>query len=151
MIAGIQAQLAKAGIMADVDYQEPTKYTSTYQGTWENALVYSNPGGAGPNMNNGFVQSFGEPAVQFKSLARPSGFNDRLTTSRRAPVADPWVPLGTVPLLKGLVQEIYDNCMVIPVTYTATLTVTTNKVNDLGIYEFSRSWPVTAEKAWLSP
>jgi peptide/nickel transport system substrate-binding protein len=150
MISGIQAALAKAGIDATIDYQEPTKYTATYQGTWDNALIYSNPNGAGPNMNNGFVQSYGEPAVQFKSLARPAGFNDRLTTSRRAPVADPWVPMGDVKLLKGLVQEIYDNCMVIPVTYTATLAVTNNKVNDLGIFEFSRSWPCTPEKAWLT-
>ena len=149
MISGIQANLAKVGIQAEIDYQEPTKYTSTYQGTWNNALIYSNPNGAGPNMNNNFVQSYGEPAVQYKSMARPEGFGERLNASRRAPVPDPWVPMGDPELLKGLVQEIYDNCMVIPVTYTVSLTVATDKVKDLGIHEFSRWWPCSPETAWL--
>lgn len=153
LMEAIQADLAKVGIQATLEFPQAGKFNDEmFNSGWDNGLLYSSFMSS-YNMVNSLVFYFATAPLGScfnNTLQRPADFNQSLINAMHAPLANPSIPAGNPTMLKGIVQTIFNNVMAIPVTYGAQISVTTDNVHGLGLYQQFRNWACTPEDAWLS-
>jgi ABC-type transport system substrate-binding protein len=142
MVIAIQAQLAKIGIQADVQFPETSGWTSYSTGTWKNAILVTGIFDRG-NQNLTFNYFLGVPATTWKSVMKPDGWADTLTASKTAPNQDPI-------LLKKLEKMVDDNVLCIPIEAGNNAWVMTKNVQDTGEGTLGQANWIEPQDAWLS-
>ena len=143
----IQAYLAKIGIQLDIQYPQIAKWSEYQTGTWKNALLYTSLL-EWPNYNSAIVFFFGVPPGFFKSVSKPDGWKEMYLDSIHTPSPPDW-PTGDVEQERKLIKAAFDHAMVIPISYSAATTVTTDKVQDTGLGTRGNSFFFDPAEAWL--
>jgi peptide/nickel transport system substrate-binding protein len=142
IVVALQSYLSKAGIQADLEFADASKFQAYQTGTWSNGLIYTNIIHY-PNYNAVLAQWFGVPSSWFKSMKRPDGWdgivNATLTSLNQEPV-----------LMQKAVQALYDDTTTIPLDYGTSLWATTNRVHDSGVGTRGSSTQWNSQNAWLS-
>jgi hypothetical protein len=141
-VVALQSYLSKAGIQADLEFADASKFQAYQTGTWSNGLIYTNIIHY-PNYNAVLAQWFGVPSSWFKSMKRPDGWdgivNATLTSLNQEPA-----------LMQKAVQALYDDTTTIPLDYGTSLWATTNRVHDSGVGTRGSSTQWNSQNAWLS-
>jgi hypothetical protein len=125
-----------------LDFADPGRFAGIQLGTWNNALVV----GAlrpFPNFNADLALEFGLPTTFYKSVKKPDGWQDILNATMTSPTQDP-------ALMQKATQALYDDCTMIPLTYSAGLWVTQPYVHDTGRGEMGSQTQFTPYNAWMS-
>ena len=141
IIVTLQSYLSKVGI-TDLEFPEPAKFTTYQNGTWNNAMIYSETSQS-PNFNQSFGFSFAAPRTNYMSTKNPDGWTDLMTETMNAPEADPKI-------MQKLVQVLYDDCTVIKVAYQTDMCVIKNNLQDSGIGTRGGSIYWNPDDAWWS-
>jgi peptide/nickel transport system substrate-binding protein len=126
IITAIQAQLAAVGIQCDLQFPQSAQAQAYLSGTWHNALLYD-PILEWVNPNTQLNFFFGAPTSSwFKSMKKPSGWNDIVTASVQAPNVD-------VALAQKAYKALYDDCSFVTLTYGTNLWVTGSNIQGSGL------------------
>ena len=142
IVVALQSYLSKAGIQADLEFADASKFQAYQTGTWSNGLIYTNIIHY-PNYNAVLAQWFGVPSSWFKSMKRPDGWDGIVNATL--------ISLNQEPaLMQKAVQALYDDTTTIPLDYGTSLWVTTNKVHDSGVGTRGSSTQWNSQNAWLS-
>lgn len=142
LVAALQAYLSKVGVQCDIELAESSKYQQYTSGTWKNALIL-NPLMEWANPTVAFNFFFGTPTSWFQSLNKPAGWKDAVTAASTSPALDPV-------LIKKVEDMAYDDAMIIPVYYGASMWATTASLKDsyLGTRGANTWWE--PQLTWLS-
>jgi peptide/nickel transport system substrate-binding protein len=139
----IQSYLSKVGIQAELQLVEPAKYQQYLSGSWENGILL-NPLMQWANPNTTFNFFFGVPGSFFqKTLKKPDTWKDILTASLITPAPD-------AAATKKMEDAAYDDVMVIPLYYGASIWAVTDKVHDSGLATRGAPTWWEPQNAWLS-
>jgi len=142
IVVAVQSYLSKVGIQCEIEMAESAKYQQYTSGTWKNALVL-NPLMEWANPTVGFNFFFGSPTSWFQSLSKPTGWKDAVAAASVSATLD-----------STLVQKVedmaYDDSMVIPLYYGASMWAVTNNLQDsyLGSRGANTWWE--PQLTWLS-
>jgi len=124
MATAIQANLADAGIVVDIDVADPGRYIgSLYAGGWEGLLLWSCP--VDPEFAIGWFVHFGPQAIfPYPSLKWPDAYWALVEKVRLAPsVAE----MRTA--TKNMSTFVSEGAYIIPLMDTINMNVTTTKVH----------------------
>jgi len=141
----IQSQLGKAGITAELQFVEPTKFNEYRNtGTWKNGIVCDNLPSYG-NMNQSLLQDFAPKAEFFQSMNK--GRTDWVTALDAATLTVNYESKAT----QKAEQILYDNVSVIPVAEGGRGYVYQNYVMDGGFGKRAAYfWAWDWEHFWLN-
>lgn len=142
MCTAIQDQLSKVNIKATVETPQQAKYIDYRDVSgWKNALfAFNTPYYA--NFNQFFNEYFLTP-TQLKSMKR----SDTLLQLAKAAVAP---PTFDATLTRKVIQQAYDENMMIPFGYTARCWIYPNYVRDAGYFETGLQFIGRPENIWLN-
>jgi peptide/nickel transport system substrate-binding protein len=109
-ILAVQAYMAAAGIEAELDFPEWSKYVTYLNGTWESgaALFQVFPALGGANFNATLAWYLDPTSGRLKSWLKPTEWIDMLNASCLAATADP-------ALIRKCLNYIQDGALIIPV------------------------------------
>jgi len=140
-LVAVQAMLTKIGIQSEIQIPDAAMAAQIQTGTWNNALVYA--GLINYANFNSVLNNWLAPVPTFyKSLKKPDGYEALYKASMATPSADPV-------LMQKIVQAFYDECSVIPTTYSAGLWAVQNYVRDTGWGSRGSNTQWNQENAWL--
>jgi peptide/nickel transport system substrate-binding protein len=135
MATAIQANLADAGIVVDIDVADPGRYIGAlYAGGWDGLLLWSCP--IDPEFALGWFVHFGPQAIfPYPSLAWPDEYRALVEKVRLAPSVDE-MRAAT----KNMMRFVSDGAYIIPLIDTLNLTLTTKKVHTQLGQEHFMTW-----------
>jgi ABC-type transport system substrate-binding protein len=99
----VQQQLAKVGIIAEMDVQDNLKFLDAWMNGWKDALLVLSAS-SGPNFAASVKQQFPPYGIFYKSMAVPDGAKDLI--DKCLATSD---PAEQIKLNKQLTRMIYDN------------------------------------------
>jgi len=141
-LMAIQANLKEVGIIVDLQFAEPPKYSTYQMGTWKDALLVGEVPPR-PNFNAALNQAFEPNTPWYKSMKKPDGWAEMINATLFSAAQDP-------ALMQKCVKALYDDATVIPVYCPTSIWVTTNKVNDAGLGARGSTTMWYAQNTWLS-
>jgi peptide/nickel transport system substrate-binding protein len=127
----VQAAMAAIGIQATIQTPEPAVFQGIYTGPLPTDSVLLVAFNEWSNWNTSMNVFFPRTGLGFymPSLDKGPGWDDLTLKSVTAPAPDPV-------LLKQVEDALFNNCTVIPLTYSSNLFVTTNKLMDTGLTKY---------------
>jgi peptide/nickel transport system substrate-binding protein len=135
MATAIQASLAEAGIVVDIDVADPGRYIgSLYAGGWEGLLLWSCP--IDPEFALGWFVHFGPQAIfPYPSLKWPDEYWTLITAVRDAPTLEA-MRANT----KTLMRFVSDGAYIIPLITSINMNVSSAKVHTQMGSEHFMTW-----------
>jgi peptide/nickel transport system substrate-binding protein len=126
VVVAIQAYLKAVGINVDLDFPESAQMQNYLSGTWTNALLYT-PLNEWANYNTTLNFYFGVPvSTWFKSMKKPDNWADVFNASIHAPKPD-------AKLLQPVIAAAYDDEMVVPLVYSASVYILKDTLKGTGV------------------
>jgi peptide/nickel transport system substrate-binding protein len=148
MAVSIQASLAKIGIAVDLQFPQPAAYQiisttppkvnsicATRLNEWSNFNT---------TLNVFFPRSGG--GFYYPSCQKPGGqaaWDALLDKSRATAAPDPTI-------LKQIGDAFFNDCTVVPLTYSSSIYITTSKVNDTGLTGYGTPYAWDYGNIWIS-
>jgi len=140
----VQRYLKEVGIDVELDFADAGRYTTTIQGgEWKNSLLVMGLASYEPYTLT-LLRSLASRSVQYRSVARPAGWDDLL--NRALAATDGQTGASRT---QALVQMAYDEAMVIPVFVAPAVAVKQPTVHGDNICTYHR-YVWTPGEAWLS-
>ncbi|HSW58753.1 MAG TPA: ABC transporter substrate-binding protein [Dehalococcoidales bacterium] len=136
----MKEDLAKVGIMVDLEFPEIGAFTRFQRGT-HYGLMYT-PVTETVNFQSFFDLYIREPPNWFHSMAKPAGWQALLDRSRKTPLPDPV-------LLQELSKMVFDFASVIPITYAVSSWSIRKGMRNIGIEKVSPVWEPEARSVWM--
>jgi len=135
MATAIQANLADAGIIVDIDVADPGRYIgSLYSGGWQGLLLWSCP--VDPEFALGWFVHFGRQAIfPYPSLKWPDDYWTLVDKVQAAPTTDE-MRADT----KTMMRFVSDGAYIIPLIDSLNMNVTTKKVHTQMNKEHFMTW-----------
>jgi peptide/nickel transport system substrate-binding protein len=135
LATAIQANLADAGIIVDIDVADPGRYIgSLYQGGWDGLLLWSCP--VDPEFTLGWFVHFGRNAIfPYPSLKWPDAYWALVDKVQTSPTVD-----SMRSATKDMMTFVSNGAYIIPLINSLNMNVTTKKVHDQLNKEHFMTW-----------